>query len=132
MKLIFRNNQAVDSKLRWLSEVTRAFRLDRELTDVKVSAVTSRFVYISRRCDDIIESATIGEFLSLKLDLQDSIERPRKFLTSLSVWIRLWLRSCQAYIRRVGLLSPGASIILHHQNSPSASFLAFHPTSLEG
>ena len=44
-----------------------------------MSAVTSRFVYISRRRDDIIESATIGEFLSLKLDLQDSIEKPHKF-----------------------------------------------------
>ena len=46
-----------------------------------MSAVTLRFVYISRRRDDIIKSATIGDFSSLKLDLQDSIERPRIFPT---------------------------------------------------
>ena len=38
VKLIFRNNWAVDSKLRWLSEVTRAFRLNRELAEVKMTS----------------------------------------------------------------------------------------------
>lgn len=83
VKLLFRDNPAVDSKLRWLSDVTKAFHLDRELAEVKMSAVTSRFVYISRRRNDIIDSATQGEFLSLKLDVQDSVERPRKFPTYL-------------------------------------------------
>lgn len=83
VKLIFRDNPTVDTKLRWLSDVTKAFRLDRELAEVKMSAVTSRFVYISRRRDDIIESAIKGAFLSLKLEVQDSIERPRKFATYL-------------------------------------------------
>lgn len=83
VKLFFRDNPTVDTKLRWLSDVTRAFRLDRELAEVKMSAVTSRFVYISRSRDDIIQSATKGEFLSLTLDVQDSIERPRKFPTFL-------------------------------------------------
>lgn len=48
-----------------------------------MSAVTSRFVYISRRRVDIIDSAVKGAFLSLKLEVQDSIERPRKFPTYL-------------------------------------------------
>ena len=79
IKFLFRDNPSVDLKLRWLSDVTKAFHLDRELAEVKMAAVTSRFVYISRRRKDIIESATKGEFLSLKLDAQDSVERPRKF-----------------------------------------------------
>ena len=67
----------------WLSDVTRTFCIDRELDEVKMSAVTSRFVYISRRRIDIIKGATEGEFLFLKLEAQDSIERPRKFPTYL-------------------------------------------------
>ena len=48
-----------------------------------MSAVTSRFIYISRRRKDIIDRVKGGEFLSLHLDIQDSINRPRKFPTYL-------------------------------------------------
>ena len=83
VKLAFRDNPGCDVKLRWLAEVTKAFRLDRELAEVKMSAVTSRFVYISRCRTDIIDRVMGGEFLSLTLDRQDSPVRPRKFPTYL-------------------------------------------------
>ncbi|XP_045118197.1 uncharacterized protein LOC123508526 [Portunus trituberculatus] len=79
MKLEFPNNPGVDVKLRWLSEVTRHFSLDRALAEVKMSAVTSRFVYVSRRRQDIVQSVVAGDFLALKLRVEDSPERPRKF-----------------------------------------------------
>ena len=83
VKLLFSENPPVNTKIRWLSDVNKAFRLDKEMAEVKMSAVTSRFVYISRRRPDIIEKAIKGEFLSLKLEVQDSIERPKKFPTYL-------------------------------------------------
>lgn len=83
IKLLFKDKPSVDIKLRWLSEVTRAFHLDRDQAEVKMSAITSSFVYISRRRLDIVDSVTKGEFLSLSLKTQDSPERPRKFPTYL-------------------------------------------------
>ena len=83
VKLGFQDNPSCEVKLRWLTEVNKAFRLDRELAEVKMSSVTSRFVYISRRRKDIIDSVTSGEFLSLRCVIQDSLERPRKFPTYL-------------------------------------------------
>lgn len=83
VKPLFRGNPTVDMKLRWLSGVTETFQLDRELAEVKMSGVTSRFVYISGQCKDIIERVTNGEFLSLFQDVQDSVERPMKFPTYL-------------------------------------------------
>ncbi|XP_050709611.1 uncharacterized protein LOC126994325 [Eriocheir sinensis] len=83
VKLLFKDNPTVDLKLRWLSEVTRNFQLDRDQAEVKMAAITSRFVYVSRRRTDVIDSVTSGEFLSLTLELQDSPERPRKFPTYL-------------------------------------------------
>ena len=44
-----------------------------------MAAVTSRFVYITRGRQDIIERVTKGEFISLLLDVQDSPERTRKY-----------------------------------------------------
>ena len=83
VKLFFRDNPSVETKLRWLSEVNTNFSLDRNLAEVKMSAVTSRFVYVSRKRVDVIDSITKGEFLSLFLDAQDSSQRPRKFPTYL-------------------------------------------------
>ena len=83
VKLAFQQNPTTAVKLRWLHDVTTTFRLDRELAEVKMSAVTSRFVYISRRRKDILDSVMGGEFPSLQLDIQDSIERTRKFPTYL-------------------------------------------------
>ena len=83
IKLLFKVNLSVDIKLRWLADVNRAFHLDRDLAEVKMSAITSRFVYIARRRSDIVESATSGEFLALSLEIQDSPDRPRKFPTYL-------------------------------------------------
>ncbi|ROT73351.1 hypothetical protein C7M84_008216 [Penaeus vannamei] len=83
VKLVFRDNSGVDIKLRWLAEVNRAFSLDRNLAEVKMSAVTSRFVNVSRKREDVIDSMTRGEFLALQLDKQDSLERPRKYFTFL-------------------------------------------------
>ena len=83
VKLSFKGNLSVDVKLRWLSEVKRGFHLDRDKAEVKMSAITSRFVYISRRRPDIVRSVTSGEFLSLSLEIHDSPERPRKFSTYL-------------------------------------------------
>jgi len=83
VKLVFQENLSNDVKIRWLSEVTKAFCLDRELVEVKMSTVTSRVVYISRQREDIIDKVTKGEFLSLFLQVQDSIDRPRKFPTYL-------------------------------------------------
>lgn len=79
IKLAFTEHPSVETKLRWLAEVTKAFQLDRELAEVKMAAVTSRFVYIARRRQDIVERVTAGEFLSLVLQVQDSPERPRKY-----------------------------------------------------
>lgn len=83
VKLLFRGSPSVETKLRWLSEVNKGFSLDRSLAEVKMSAVTSRFVYISRSRTDIIDSVTKGEYLSLFLDMQDSPQRSRKFPTYL-------------------------------------------------
>lgn len=44
-----------------------------------MAAVTSRYFYITRNREDIIDKATKGEFLSLSLQVQDSPTRPRKF-----------------------------------------------------
>lgn len=60
-KLELEENPSVETKLRWLADVTNAFRLDRTLAEVKMAAVTLRFVYISRRREDIIERVTKGE-----------------------------------------------------------------------
>ena len=70
---MFRDNPGVDMKLWWPSDVTRTFCLDHELAEVKMSAVISHVVYISRGRADILLRATEEEFLSLKLDVQDSI-----------------------------------------------------------
>ena len=43
-----------------------------------MSAVTSRFVYVSRKRPDIVTSAVEGKFIALRLTPQDSPERPRK------------------------------------------------------
>ena len=83
VKLLFRDNPSVETKLRWLSEINKNFNLDRNLAEVKMFVVTSRFVYICRKRIDIINSVTRGEFLSLFLDAQDSFQRPRKYPTYL-------------------------------------------------
>ncbi|MPC76352.1 hypothetical protein E2C01_070762 [Portunus trituberculatus] len=70
-KLLFRCSPSVETNLRWLSEVNKDFGLDRSLAEVKMSAVTSRFVYIFKRRTAIIDSVTKGEYLSLFLDVQD-------------------------------------------------------------
>ncbi|XP_050738499.1 uncharacterized protein LOC127009444 [Eriocheir sinensis] len=49
------------------------------MAEVKMAAVTSRFVYISRQRTDIISRVQAGEFLSLPLTPMDSPDRPRKF-----------------------------------------------------
>lgn len=79
VKLLFRDNPSVEMKLRWLSEVTKAFRIDHDLTEVKMSSVTSHFVSTSWHRTDIISNVTSGTVLSLFLEEQDSIEMPRKF-----------------------------------------------------
>lgn len=63
-------------KLCWVTDVTKAFRLDRE---VKISAVTSDFIYILRGHKDITDRVIGGVFLSLQLLGQDLIDKPRKF-----------------------------------------------------
>ena len=83
VKLLFRDNPSVEIKLRWLSEVNKYYHLDRILAEVKMSAVTSRFVYISRKRVDIIDNVMKGTFLSLFLDAQDSPQRSRKYPTYL-------------------------------------------------
>ena len=79
VKLAFREKPSVETKLRWLADVNRTFHLNRNLAEVKMAAVTSRFVYIARSRQDIIERVTKGEFISLFLDVQDSPERSRKY-----------------------------------------------------
>ncbi|KAG0714002.1 hypothetical protein GWK47_014958 [Chionoecetes opilio] len=83
LKLMFEDNPSVDVKLRWLAEVNRAFHLKRDLAEVKMSAVTSRFVYISRVRLDVVGSAMNGDFLALTLTPQDSPDRTRKLPTYL-------------------------------------------------
>lgn len=78
VRLMFEGTPSADVKLRWLAEVNRAYHLERNLAEVKMSAVTSRFVYVSRHRLDILKSAADGEFMSLKLVRQDSPDRPRK------------------------------------------------------
>lgn len=81
IKLLFRKNPEVNVKFRWLSKVVKMFSPDRESAEVKMSAVTSRFVYISRHRQDIIDGVKGGEVLSLVLDVQDAVDRPCKFPT---------------------------------------------------
>ena len=64
IKLAFKENLSCHVILRWLNEVTKAFRPDRKLADVKMSDITFRFVYILRRRNDIIDRVIGGEFLS--------------------------------------------------------------------
>ncbi|MPC65205.1 hypothetical protein E2C01_059336 [Portunus trituberculatus] len=80
---MFEGNPPVDVKLRWLAEVNRAFKLERTLAEVKMAAVTSRFVYIARNRPDIVSSAERGDFLALPLTRQDSPEMQRKLPTYL-------------------------------------------------
>ena len=79
VKLLFNEDPSTDTKLLWLSAVNKAFHLQRELAEVKMSAVTSRFVYISRQRSDIIDRVKTGEFLGVSLTPQDSPKRPRKY-----------------------------------------------------
>ena len=78
-RLAFSGTPSTETKLRWLSCVNKAFQLQRELAEVKMASVTSRFVYISRHRVDILERVQTGEFLSLPLVPQDTPERPRKY-----------------------------------------------------
>ena len=48
----------METKLRWLSEVNKGFKLDRSLVEVKIFAVTSRFMYISKSRTAVIDSMT--------------------------------------------------------------------------
>lgn len=57
----------------------RIFQLQREMAEVKMAAVTSMFVYIARKRQDIIGKVISVEFMSLTLIVMDSLERPRKF-----------------------------------------------------
>ncbi|MPC62910.1 hypothetical protein E2C01_057000 [Portunus trituberculatus] len=79
VKLSFPGDQSTTFKLRRLSEITKAFNLQRDAAEVKMASVKSRFVYISRQRLDILERVKAGEFLSLPLVPHDSLERPRKF-----------------------------------------------------
>lgn len=49
IKLSLNGNPSMDTKLRWLSDVSRTFNLQRKLTEVKMAAVTW-FIYISGKC----------------------------------------------------------------------------------
>lgn len=83
VKLMFEANLSVAIKLRWLAEVNRAYQLVSSRAEVKMSAVTSRYVYVSRKRLDIVKSAEQGDFLAISLVRQDSPERPRKLPTYL-------------------------------------------------
>ena len=83
LKLHFKDNPNVDTKLRWLTEVNRASHLDRTQAEVKMAAITSQFVYISRRRMNFVNNVPKGEFLCLLFEVRDSPERPRKFPTYL-------------------------------------------------
>ncbi len=62
IKLAFAGHPSVETKLRWLAEVNKTFQLERELAEVKIAAVTCRFVYIARCRQDIVERVSF--FLS--------------------------------------------------------------------
>lgn len=40
IKLLFRDNPSVETKLRWLSEINKNYNLDKTLAEGKMSAVT--------------------------------------------------------------------------------------------
>ena len=65
IKLTFKGNSLIATKLCWLQDVTKPFHLDRNMVEVKMPIVTSRFVYVSRRREDIVERVIQGEILSL-------------------------------------------------------------------
>lgn len=71
----------------WSSKATQllglSYHLECNLDEVRMSAVTSRFVYVSRKRGNIVKSAEEGEFLSLKLSTQHLPDRPRKLPTYL-------------------------------------------------
>ncbi|XP_076058517.1 uncharacterized protein LOC143035533 [Oratosquilla oratoria] len=77
VKLAFSGNPSTEVKLRWLSIVTKTFHLQRDAAEVKMAALTSRFIYVSRQRTDILDRITTGEFLSLPPLPQDSPERPQ-------------------------------------------------------
>lgn len=83
LRLEFEEVISVETKLRWLSEVSRQFCLEKNLAEVKMSAVTSRFVYVARARSDVIKSAVNGEILAIKFKVDDYQERPKKLKTFL-------------------------------------------------
>lgn len=60
VKLSVGGHPSMDTKLRWLSVVKRTFQLQRELAEVMMAGVTSRFVYIYRKREDIIDRVKSG------------------------------------------------------------------------
>ena len=79
VKLSFSGNPSPEVKLRWLSAVSKAFHLQRDAAEVKMAALTSRFVYVSRQRPDILARIKSGEFLSLPLVPHDSPARSQKY-----------------------------------------------------
>ena len=62
-----------------MSDVNTAFHLQPDKAEIKIAALTSRFVYISRQGSDILERVKAGEFLPMLVVPQDLPDRPRKF-----------------------------------------------------
>lgn len=101
-----------------------------------MSAVTSRFVYVSRKREDVIDSMTRGEFLALQLDKQDSLERPRKYSTFLLTRYPPRLKNYLVFIPLAGFirtvyalidwLLPGV-FLRHHRHLLLSSFLPCLP-----
>lgn len=109
-----------------------------------MSAVSSRFVYISRCRTDITDRVTNGGFLSLHFDILDSIDRPRKFQTCLIT--RYPVEADPSVAKELpGMYTarrfhqngtPISRLVitwsLHRLSSNSLSFLAFLPVSCAG
>ncbi|XP_063850088.1 uncharacterized protein LOC135094172 [Scylla paramamosain] len=76
VKLSFNGNPSMDTKLRWLSAINKAFQLQRDLAVVKTADV-NWFVYISCQRTEILEHVKCDDFLSLTP--HDSSERSHKF-----------------------------------------------------
>ncbi|MPC61145.1 hypothetical protein E2C01_055209 [Portunus trituberculatus] len=133
VKLLFNGDPSTDTKLQWLSAVTKAFHLQQNLAEIKMAADTSRFVYISRQRSDIIDRVKGGEFLGVSLTPQDSPKRPKKYpsyiLTRYPVNVDPSLASCYPGVHSARRFiqdgAPIARIVVWNLPDPPPAVICF-------
>lgn len=135
-KLSFSGNLFTDAKLRCLSLNSRVFQSQRELAEVKMAAVTSRFVYISRKNQNIIDRVSLVNYcLCLTFLRTRPTGLPSYILTHFTAEGHLGVCTLPVVFSRTAptftilLLSGVFAVHLHLRSS--TSFPAFHCVSCE-